>query len=89
MKTITLHKPHSFEDALKKMLKGHCLGINPGETAGFIEKFKPMWMNKRSPDFMLRWHGTDSDSNIRSNQFLGSWFLVILDHNSIQETVIK
>ena len=84
LKTLTLDTPLSFHDALQYLLEGKCLGVRPGNNSGYVELFKPRWMNQDSPDWMLRWHGTDNDSNIRSNQFLESWFPVIVDHRSFR-----
>jgi len=84
MDTLNLDQPLEFKDALKALLDGKCLGIRPGNNTGFIEAYKPHWMNQSSPDFMLRWHGSEGTAEIRSNQYLETWTMVILDHRCLR-----
>jgi hypothetical protein len=83
LRTITLATPLTFAEALQQLLDGKCLGIRPGANTRYVEMFKPGWMNPNSPDFMLRWHGSDDDASIRSNQYLETWFPVIVDHRAL------
>ena len=89
MRTIALEQELSFQDALQAMLDGKCLGIRPdaGANTGFVEMYKPHWMNEKSPDFMLRWARSERDADIRTNQYLGTWKLVIADHRELTPNV--
>lgn len=84
MKTIDLPEELSFPEALRSLLDGKCIGIRPDYNLNFIEMFKPHWMNPESSDYLLRWHGDGDDTGIRTNQFLGTWTLVIVDHQTLQ-----
>lgn len=81
--TITLEQEMTFDEALKYMLAGKCLGIRPGSNTGYIELFKPDWMNKEVKEYMLQWNG--SGDGIRTNQYLGVWYPVIIDHRDITQ----
>jgi hypothetical protein len=86
MRTITQTQPHTFAEALKKLADGECIGIRPGTNTNYVVAFKPHWMNPNSPDFMLVWSNSDArspDAMIRSNQFLETWFLVVVDHRTL------
>jgi len=87
MRTITLTTPLTFTEALGKLIAGECLGIRPEKNAYYVKPFKPAWMNKESPDFMLGWESGagsgDVDTQIRSNQYMEKWFLVVADHRFI------
>ena len=87
MKTITLPGEITFTTALDKLMSGECIGIRPDGNSNYVELYKPGWMSKKSPDYMLRWNGSTSDAtsdaNIRSNQYLGVWNLVIVDHRTL------
>ena len=71
------------------MLDGKCLGIRPGNNTNFVEMYKPGWMNAQSPDFMLRWHRSENDADIRTNQFLEQWYPVIIDHRQLPQAEPK
>jgi hypothetical protein len=86
MRTITQTQPHTFTEALKKLSDGECIGIRPGQNTGYVVAYRPNWMNQQSPDFMLVWSTSDArspDAMIRSNQFLETWFLVVVDHRTL------
>lgn len=86
MRTITQTTPHTFAEALKKLVEGECIGIRPGSNTNFVVAFRPAWMNQQGPDFMLVWNDCDvrsPDAMIRSNQFLETWFLVVIDHRTL------
>lgn len=90
MKTLVLtDKEYSFDEALRALLEGKCLGIKPKGNTSYVELFKPHWFNPESPDFMLRWHPrckadeNSTDTEIRSDQFLGPWYLVIANHRDL------
>jgi hypothetical protein len=86
MRTITLTTPMSFTEALARMIAGECLGIRPGKNTNYVVAFKPPWMNTNGSDFMLCWQDSDArspNSQIRSNQFMEEWYLVIADHRSL------
>lgn len=86
MKTITQTTPYTFHEALQKLTAGECIGIRPGANTGYVVAFRPNWMNQQSPDFMLVWNNSDPrapDAMIRSNQFLETWFLVVVDHRTL------
>jgi hypothetical protein len=86
MRTITQTAPHTFTEALQKLVSGECVGIRPNTNTNFVVAFRPHWMNQNSPDFMLVWCDSDArspDAMIRSNQFLETWFLVVIDHRTL------
>lgn len=84
MRTITQTTAHSFTDALQKLTTGECIGLRPGQNTNYVVAYRPGWMNQQSPDFMLVWSGTTMvDAMIRSNQFMGTWFLVVIDHRTL------
>tara|TARA_R110001632_G_scaffold123505_1_gene236245 strand:- start:769 stop:1026 length:258 start_codon:yes stop_codon:yes gene_type:complete len=83
MRTITLDTEMTFNDALTYLMEGKCIGIRPTTNSSYIERYKPSWMNKESPDYMLKWSGADNGNEIRTNQYLESWYPVIVDHREI------
>jgi len=83
MKITTLEKKLTFRMALQKLLDGKCIGIRPDGNLKYVVLFKPYWINKYSPDYMLMWNDTNEDSKITTNQFLGIWQLVIIDHKTL------
>lgn len=83
LKTITLDIPLTFQEAMQYLIAGKCLGIRPGTNTGFVELYKPHWMNSASPDSMLRWHGESGNAGIRTNQYLETWYPVIIDHRTL------
>lgn len=89
LRTITLDTPLTFQEALQHMLDGKCLGIRPEKNTNFVEMYKPHWMSTQSPDFMLRWHRSENDMSIRTNQFLERWFPVIIDHRNLPQPETK
>ena len=84
-KTKTLKQKLTFDEALKELLTGFYVGIRPQENFDYVVLYKPTWMNKASPDFMLRWaprckeEENSPNIEIRTNQFLGDWYLVVAD----------
>lgn len=83
MKTIVLTDVAlPFDKALRYLFNGKCLGIKPESSSNYIVLFKPAWMNKESPDYILKWNNPN-DMEIRTDQFLGVWFPVIVDHRTI------
>ncbi len=83
MKVITLEVEMSFNDALKYLVEGKCLGIRPGINTNYMVLSKDSCMNPDSPDYILIWRGSRNDSKIRTNQFLEMWYPVIVDHRDI------
>ena len=84
MKTITLETHTNFIDALKYLIEGNCIGIKPGENTSYLEIYKPEWMNKESPDYILKWHDSENNEGIRTDQYFEKWFPVIVDHREIK-----
>lgn len=82
-KTITLCEPMPFHEALSKLINGECLGIRPVTNTSYIVKHKPNWMSPTSADFCLAWNSSNEIAEIRSNQYMGEWFLVIIDHREL------
>jgi hypothetical protein len=89
LKTITLPGEHSFQEALSQLLAGTCLGIKPGKNTSYITLYKPTWMNENSPNWLLKWAGDNNSAEIRSNQYLEPWSLVVLDHRQLPELISK
>jgi hypothetical protein len=85
LKTITLEMPLSFHEALQYLLEGKCLGIRPESNTNYVELFKPGWMSPASPDWMLRWSGSENDSDIQSNQYSEKWYPVIVDNHWLKK----
>ena len=83
MKTIVLDTEMSFNEALNYLMDGKCVGIKPTTNSNYIERYKPTWMNEKSQDYMLRWNGKDNGNGIRTNQYLESWYPVIVDHREL------
>jgi len=84
MKTITLtENPMTFEQALKYLLEGKCIGIKPATYDNFLVKYRPLWM-KSEPDYLLKWNGESAVANIKTSQFLCDWFPVIINHNEFE-----
>ena len=83
MRTITLDTEMSFISALTYLMEGKCIGIRPGSNSGYVIRYKPDWMNQESEDYMLKWNGTRNGDLIRTNQYLESWYPVIVDHREI------
>lgn len=83
MRTITLDQQMGFTDALQLMLDGKCLGIRPVGNTGYVTLSKPHWMSTASPDSLLKWANSEMDTQIRSNQFMGLWCLVVVDHRCL------
>lgn len=93
-RTITLPELYSFGDALAKLDAGECLGIQPyrdGVTQiGYVIRFQPKWMNPEGTKHILCWVDRsrsppiDLDGDIRVDQFLGKWQLVVLDCSKFQ-----
>jgi hypothetical protein len=84
MKTIILKElKMDFIHALQYLLNGKCIGILPGDNSNYIVNYKPTWMNKESPDYLLKWNNSKEDNGIRTDQFLDDWYPVIIDHNDI------
>lgn len=84
MKFITLtEQKYSFDRALRILLSGRVLGIRPENNTGFIKLYKPHWMNNKSPDHLLCWTNGNKDKDgcaeIRTNQYLEDWYLVVSD----------
>jgi hypothetical protein len=70
----------SFHEALTKLVNGECVGIQPEGVHGYLELFNPFWMTKvNAPKEMLRWAGTSNLAHIRTNEYLGKWFIVTED----------
>ena len=88
MKTITLENELNFTDALQSLLDGKCIGIRPKGNANYIIKFQPNWMEK-SKDYCIGWHRSFKDGKcnqeIRVEQYLDVWFLVVIDCNSLPD----
>lgn len=84
MKTITLEIEMNFNDALQYLLDGKCVGIQPSNNTNYVELFMPKWMNEKSRDWMLRWHDSEDDQGIRSDQYLEEWYPVIVDHRELR-----
>lgn len=82
MKVIDLDEMMSFEKALKNLLEGKCLGIKPKGNSNYIVLYAPEWMNS---DYFLCWNNTEGDTNIRSNQYLEEWSLVIINHLTLKK----
>ncbi len=82
MRTITLHTEMSFNSALTYLMEGKCIGIRPGQNINYVIRYKPHWMNQESEDYMIKWNDTE-ESAIRTNQYLESWYPVIVDHREI------
>lgn len=82
MKTINLPGLLSFSEALNAMLAGHCLGIRPNEgtNANYVELFRPEWQRA---GYQLRWSKGTNDQGIRTDQFTGTWALVVVDHRTL------
>lgn len=88
-RTITLPELYSFGDALLKLDAGECVGIQPykeGTTqVGYVIRFQPKWMNPEGDGRILCWAdrsrspSIDIDGDIRVDQLLGKWKLVVLD----------
>ena len=83
LKTITLPQEYSFHEALNQLLAGTCLGMRPGKNLNYVELFKPAWVNERGPGSLLRWNGSDGTADIRTDQYMESWQLVVLDHRQL------
>lgn len=86
MKTITQPSPYSFLEALQKLSNGECLGIRPEKNLQFMIPYRPY--NPQSTDFCLIWSRAgevdpQATSEARSDQYLGDWFLVIVDHRDL------
>lgn len=79
-KVITLDNPMSFHEALKELESGKCLGIRPLGNSRYIELFRPAW---KSTGWQLRWNQTEECQAINVDQFLGEWFLVVVDHRDL------
>lgn len=81
--TITLDIVMDFNKALTYMLEGKCLGIKPGNNSNYVVKYKPNWMNPDCDRYCLKWNGKEENLQITTEQFLGDWFPVIVNHNKI------
>ena len=91
MKTITLEPTMTFADALQCLIDGKCIGIRPKGNSNFIVKYHPRWMIQTSTDFVLCWNHSVKDGigdhSIRTDQYLGTWQLVIIDSNDLSENI--
>ncbi len=90
--TLTLETEMSFTEALRHLEMGKCIGIKPkGSSGGFLVKYKPHWMNEDSDDNMLCWNRSVTDGKgaegIRTKDFLGKWYLVVIDTNSLPDKI--
>jgi hypothetical protein len=93
MRTITLKTKMTFLEALDCLMSGVCIGIKPSTNTGFIVRYKPKWMNQKSPDYCLCWNSTQNkeiiDDSIRTNQYLEDWYLVVIDHRELPEDLFN
>ena len=89
--TITLETEMSFLEALQNLEEGKCIGIKPKGNSNFLVKYKPHWMNQDSPDNMLCWDRSVKEGkgteNVRTNQYLGKWFLVVINTNLLPDKI--
>lgn len=89
--TITLDTAMNYTDALQYLIDGKCIGIKPQNNLGFIVKYKPIWMKKTSPDYQICWSRSFKDGQanegIRAEQYLGDWFPVVIDTNTLPENI--
>ena len=95
MRTITQTAPLSFHDALTALTNGECVGIRPGNNASFCTLFRYSVFHDREPS-LFGWFAHIHDpakppeavnTHIRAEQFLGEWFLVVVDHRDLPRHV--
>lgn len=77
---FTLDAPMTFHEALQALEDGKCLGIRPGANMNYLELWRPHW--KRG-GWQLRWNRSESDQGVNTEQFLGEWRMVIVDHRQL------
>ncbi len=77
-KTITFKEQLSFDAALQALLEGKCIGIRPdgGNNSDYVVLYRPKW---QMSDYQLCW-SKQNGGGIRTNQFRGTWCLVVIDH---------
>jgi len=78
MKTKVLeNNPMNFTDALHRLLKtDKCVGIKPGHNTNHIVLNDNIGSKT---DFTLCWNGCPKDTQIRTEQLAGEWFLVVVN----------
>lgn len=91
MKTITLENELSFTDAVQQLLDGKCIGIKPKGSINFIVKYKSNCISRSSPHYLLCWNRSvkegKGDQMIRIDQYMDTWFLVVINTNDLPENI--
>lgn len=85
MRTVDLPTPHSFIDALKALKAGQCLGIRPNKSQDYFVKGTPSWSTSQSHSFVLTRQGQSKPAEITADQYVCTWTLVVVDHNSLNQ----
>lgn len=81
MKTITLPDAHYFDDALKRMVAGQCVGIKSNKN-GMVLKLHEYMGAPRLRYMDLK----DTEvPDLTPEVYLGFWHLVIVDHRYLPE----
>lgn len=80
MKTLNLKdQSYTFEQALKKLLDGECIGIRPGNNCNYLRLAYHLASGPH-----LAWSSSDENYRVRAAQYQEEFTLVVVDHRELK-----